>query len=311
VLLRLLLYFDVFHHPLTVAELTRFAAPGAPGRVSAALARLVEQGRVAAQGTWRFRPGAAADLARREERARHAERAWPKARAAAALLARLPFVRGVVVTGGLSKNSTSPDGDVDFLLLVQPGRVWSLKTLVQFGRRPLPEPLRELFCTNYLLASDRLEVDDQNLFTAVELATAVPLFGPALCAEWIGANPWARRFVPGLDWCVERALHARPLPARRLAGLAEAALSGPLGGRLEQGALEGWDRFWNRKYAWVPEVARNQRFKRRAELATNHLHDFQGWVLGEVGARLAAQGLDPALVGPVPAGSVGPAEAAR
>ena len=58
-------------------------------------------------------------------------------------------------------------------------------------------------------------------------------------------------------------------------------------------------------------TARNQRFKRRAELSTNHLHDFQGWVLGEVGARLAAQGLDPAQVGPIPVGSSGPAEAPR
>jgi len=61
------------------------------------------------------------------------------------VLQRFPFVRGLLVTGGMSKNSTGPDGDVDWLILVEPGRVWTLKSLLQVFRRGLPEPLREGF----------------------------------------------------------------------------------------------------------------------------------------------------------------------
>ena len=41
----------------------------------------------------------------------------------------------------------------------------------------------------------------------------------------------------------------------------------------------------------VTEEVRAQRFKRRAGVATNHLHDFQAYVLREVRARYDAVGL--------------------
>ena len=48
-----------------------------------------------------------------------------------------------------------------------------------------------------------------------ELATAIPMYGPRACASLISANPWARRFVPGMDWSLARAQRARPLPLPR------------------------------------------------------------------------------------------------
>ncbi len=286
----MVLYFDVFRHPLTEAELTRLVSPGRPHVVAAACDGLRRAGLLEAEGAWRFRPGGAPHVARRRERARYAERVWPWAQRAAGVLRRLPYVRGLLVTGSLSKNSAGPDGDVDFLVLVEPGRVWTLKTMLQALRRVLPEPARELFCTNYLLATDQLVVDDRNLFTAVELATAVPLAGPAACVALLEANDWARRFVPGLDWSLER---ARALPPDGLG--AGGARGGGVGDAVERGALRAWDAYWDRKYAWLDAGVRSQRFKRRGGVATNHLHDFQGYVLREVGTRFDAAGLHESL----------------
>lgn len=294
-ILRLVLYFDVFQHPLSQAELVRLVAPQDPARAHQALALLAATGAVETRDHWVFQPGRAATIARRRERARHAERTWPLARLASALLARVPFVRGVLITGGMSKGSTAPGDDVDFLLLVAPGRVWTLKSLLQGARRAWPEPVRDLFCTNYLLAEDRPLVDDRNLFTAVELATAVPMYGPEACATLLHANPWCRRFVPGMDWALQRAAVAAPLPPRPLATGIEAMARGAAGQRIERASVAAWDRYWNRKYAWLDAATRAQRFKRREEVATNHLHDFQGYVLDEVRRRLDAVGLDEPL----------------
>ncbi|MCK6505831.1 hypothetical protein L6R53_20990 [Myxococcota bacterium] len=294
-IVRLVLYFDVFQHPLTQAELVRLVCPDDPDLVPQALARLAARGIVERRDHWCFRPGRSAAIARRQERARHAERTWPLARLASALLARVPFVRGVLITGGMSKGSTAPGDDVDFLLLVAPGRVWTLKSLLQGARRAWPEPIRDLFCTNYLLAEDRPLVDDRNLFTAVELATAVPMYGPAGCAALLRANAWSRRFVPGMPWAEQRAAAAAPLPRSPLARGVEATIAGPGGQRIERASVAAWDRYWNRKYAWLDEATRAQRFKRREEVATNHLHDFQGYVLDEVRRRLVAVGLDEPL----------------
>ncbi len=54
-----------------------------------------------------------------------------------------------------------------------------------------------------------------------------------------------------------------------------------------------WDGYWNKKYAWLRPDLRAQRFKRRSEIATNHLHDFQDYVLREVAARYNRAGLAP------------------
>ena len=208
------------------------------------------------------------------------------------MLGALPFVRGVLITGSLSKNSAVQGDDVDFLLLVQPGRVWSLKTLTHVARKVMPEPLRELFCTNYLLDVDHLALEQRNLFTAVELCTAIPMFGPQACTDFLHANRWAAQFVPGMDWSVARAQNARRQSRHMPVTAVERAWSGPLATAAEKRALSMWDRYWRRKYSWLSESQRQRRFQRGEEVATNHLHDFQEYVLREARGRLSQAGLD-------------------
>jgi len=281
-------YYDIFRHPLTEPELTRLCGFD----VGSVVDVLVGAGRLERTGHHVHAPGQGGHVARRITRTVAAEHRWPVARNAARLLAGFPWVRGVMVTGGLSKQSTEPDGDVDFLLLIEPGSVWATKSALQAIRRVLPERARDWFCTNYLLATDRLLLDDQNLFTAMELATAVPLHGAAVCTGLLDANRrWAERWVPGYAWSLSRAAnaptHARPAAAR----LVERAVE-PFAPRIEQSAMRAWDRYWNGKYAWLPEETRKRRFKRRPEVATNHLHDFQRYVLDEYTRRCDGAGVD-------------------
>lgn len=290
-LLRMVVYFDIFKHPLTVSELERLVAPGQRDAILSALDALEGEGTLEATGPYRHLPGSGRHIHRRQERSRCAEQQWPLARRAAAVLGSLPFVRGVLITGGLSKNSAVPDDDVDFLLLVQPGRVWSLKTLTHVARKAMPEPLRELFCTNYLLDVDHLPLPQRNLFTAVELCTAIPMVGPEVCTDFLRANQWAARFVPGMDWSIARAENARRRSTRPPVAAVERAWSGPLASAAEQRALSLWDRYWRRKYSWLSETQRQRRFQRGEEVATNHLHDFQEYVLREAEGRLSRVGL--------------------
>ncbi len=289
VVLRMILYYDIFRHPLTVPEIARLSGFDP----TPSLDRLAATNRIVRQGAHICLPGGVAHVARRLTRSAEAERCWPVARRAGRLLASFPWVRAVLITGGLSKHSAEPDADVDFLLLVEPGRVWAAKSALQVLRRAMPASARDCFCTNYLLATDHLELDDRNLFTAMELATAIPVHGAAWSVALLEANrSWAERWVPGYDWSVARAANAPTHPPSRVAGAAEGAL-GAFGPHLERAALGAWSRYWDHKYAWLPRAARSQRFKRRPEIATNHLHDFQGYVIAEFERRCSAAGLEP------------------
>jgi hypothetical protein len=290
-ILSIVLYFDVFAWPLTRAELARFVAPGDPAAVDRVVGALVAEGRLAEAGGFVFLPGGEPSVERRRQAARRAEATWPSARRAAAVLARFPFVRAVLVTGGLSKGSAADDSDVDFLLVVEPGRVWLTKTMLQVVRKGLPRPIRECLCTNYLVAADHLLLDDRNAYTAIELVTAVPMYNGPLCAAFLEANAWARDYVPGFEAWVERAHNAPDLPGRPAADRIERWLEGS-GEALDRRALHAWDRYWNHKYAWLDDATRAQRFKRRPELSTNHLHDFQFRVLDAWSRRLRAHGIE-------------------
>jgi hypothetical protein len=196
----------------------------------------------------------------------------------------VPWVEGVLVTGALSKQSAESDGDIDFMLLVSPGRLWTVKSLLQGIRRFLPERGRELLCTNYLLSTDAMQIPEQSFYTAVELATAVPLYGRQACTRLLTSNLWAQRFIPGFSWSINRASMA-PVHTR------SSSPPGLLGARLEKSAQNSWDRFWNRKYSYLSDATRAQRFKRSSTVSTNHLHDFQGYVLQELSRRTQEVGI--------------------
>ncbi len=278
--LRLLLYFDVFDHPVSVAELAGWLGPSATASVEALLAA----GRIAETGPWLALPGRT-DLAdRRRTGARAAERLWPTAYRSASLLARFPWTRGVLVTGGLSKDSVASGADVDFLVLVEPGRVWLVKSALQLLRKALPEAAREALCTNYLLDVEHLEIpeNERDLYAAVELVTARPLYGPVACQALLEANrAWVAQWFPAHD--PSAAKRARPIRAhgRGFSGL----------DRLDAAARLAWDRYWGAKYGHLPADDFQRQFRRDPHVSTNHLDDWRAPVLSAWRARLAAHGV--------------------
>ncbi len=280
---RMVLYFDVFRHPLRVDELGALCGV----EVEAAVEGACAAGTVQREGRWVFRRERGGDRERRAQRSAEAERQWHRARSAAAALALAPFVRGVLVTGALSKQSAEPDGDVDFMLLVEPGRVWTVKSALHLLRRGLPGPLREALCTNYLLGTDALGLPQRSMFHAVELATAMPMFGPQACTSLVDANPWVADYVRGWARVRSRAIVAPFGPYPRL----QCALEAGVPRAFERIGAQAIDQLWEARYAWLSKPERERRFQRSPSVATNHLHDFSGWVNAEYRARCDAEGV--------------------
>lgn len=279
----MVLYYDIFRHPLRIDELRYLVGNKAEEGLIEALA----QGWVQQQDRYVFRPGHQADCAQRRERSACAERTWPRARVAAGFLARFPHVRGVLITGSLSKQSASPGSDIDFLLVVAPGRVWTVKLALQAFRKSIPAAARESLCTNYILAEDALSIPAKSMYTAIELATALPMHGPAACTALLAENPWARRFVPGYDQAIARASWAAATPQTALKSRIEGWIPASADAQAEA-IVTG---FWDRRYAWLPESERKRRFQRGAGVATNHLHDFTEYVTAAYATRIADAGL--------------------
>ena len=228
-------YADVFDCALTQPELHRYLVGVEADR--AAVRTALASDRVA--GGFLHQTGAYVTLAGREQLverrracAEHGARLWPQAARYGALLARLPFVRLVAVSGALAVDNAGVNGDIDYFIVTEPDRLWLCRGLVigvvrWAARRGIT------LCPNYFLSERVLALDPPNLFMAHEVTQMVPVGHTAVYRRFRRLNRWTDRFLPnaaGAPRLCEATSDARP----RWSRTAEWAGRTSWGGRVER-----------------------------------------------------------------------------
>ncbi|MFN8062581.1 MAG: hypothetical protein U0Q12_25740 [Vicinamibacterales bacterium] len=201
---RTLAYADVFGAPLGLDDLHAYLdRPATLDTVEAAARGATRDGRVSTDGRWYTLAGSESHVERRRVRAAHAAFLWGEAERYGRIVARVPYVRLVAVSGALAVDNVEADADVDLFIVTAPERVWTVRALVLALDR-LARRRGVTLCPNYLVSVDALSFTDRTLFTAHELMQLVPLHGVSWFQALHAANGWPRRFLP----------NARPRAAR-------------------------------------------------------------------------------------------------
>jgi hypothetical protein len=120
----------------------------------------------------------------------------PVAQENALLIGKFPFVRAVMASGSLSKGYMDADSDLDFFIVTEPGRLWIARMFLVLYKKIFLKNSHKHFCINYFVSSDRLEIEEKNIFTATELATVLPLFNQSIYGDLLKHNDWITRFFP-------------------------------------------------------------------------------------------------------------------
>jgi len=234
--LHTLIYADIFDYPLTAAEIQRYLT-GVPASPEA-IASLLEDGQfvprlVRRVGEYYLLPGRDEIAAKRERRRQMAARLWPQALGYGRLIARLPFVRMLAVTGSLAMNNVEEGADLDYLVVTATGRLWLCRAMIlALGRLAALRGIR--LCPNYLISERALEFPDQTLYAAHELAQMVPLSGLDVYERIRAVNPWVAGFLPNAAGVPALPFQAAMVgPTSKTQALLEAILLTPVGGRLE------------------------------------------------------------------------------
>ncbi|HCA79472.1 MAG TPA: hypothetical protein DEP53_07020 [Bacteroidetes bacterium] len=291
--LRVLLYFDVFGHPVNSNEIFTYF----PSRVSSraaiegALESLLTKSFIRRRRGYYFLKTAAQHcVGERMEKQRRAVRRMTVAGLVARFISFFPFVRAVMVSGELSKGVAGPESDIDFVVVAKDGRLWVTRTLLIAFKKLFLLNSKKYFCLNHFITESNLVVESRNFYSALEMATLKPLVNRRLHAEYVTANEWIREYFPNHgELTADGERTAPPLIRSFLEKLFPANFTD----RAEEFLMARWQIVWNRRYAHLTEADRRHRFRCMPGISTAYGEDFQHRVLTKYAYRLQQYGLPP------------------
>ena len=248
-------YSDIFDYPLSATEIHRYLIEAAATRdaVDAALAGGCHAtDRLASRDGYFALAGREQIVNTRRQRERDSERLWHEALRYGRIIASLPFVRMLAVTGELAMDNVQPTSDIDYFIVTRPGRLWLCRLLI-IGVVRYAAIRGVTVCPNYLLSEDALTIHERNLYAAHEVTQMVPIAGHALYEQFRELNNWVADYLPNAGGPPRRlTVHPRLTPVRRLA---ESALSSRPGGWIERWEMNRKLRKLSRASGDVPEAS--------------------------------------------------------
>jgi len=227
-----LAYFSIFQHPLREEELLSNAhfvpMPSSVGRD--AIHTLVRQGILERSEGFVCLRGENALAGIRADRTGRATMWQKHIEPAVQTISQIPFLRGLLISGSLSKGTQDVDGDIDFLVLTTADRLWTARFFASLQLRFIPKYKWTHYCLNYWLPENNLFVSDRTLFSATEIAFLKPVMNADLCKKFFEENNWVKSFYP--NWKPPEDLVATRKPSYGKQ-LLEWLLSGSLGDLFE------------------------------------------------------------------------------
>jgi len=191
-------YFDIFSYPVTREEIIFFLdQPEAEHDIVAALRSVVKSGMLYQFSDFYSIRNDAALIERRLNGNRLAAAHMKKAQSVARLLFWLPYVRGVAISGSLSKNFADKNSDLDFFIITAANRLWIVRIFYSIVYKFASlAGVRHWFCLNYFVDELGLEIKERNTFTAVELSTLMPVKGADVFRSFFRVNNWVEKYLP-------------------------------------------------------------------------------------------------------------------
>jgi hypothetical protein len=196
--LKVLAYFDMFNYPLLKEEVHFFLDHQVEAEeVTLALDQLIGAHCIYKHGEFYSLNHDRSQAARRIKGNRNARTLLGTAHKVSALLYRFPFVRGIGISGSLSKNFADDQADIDFFIITKANRLWIARTLMHlFKKLTYLAGRQHWFCMNYYVDEEAMQIEEKNIFTATELLTLVPVAGNGTLDNFFHTNAWAMDYFP-------------------------------------------------------------------------------------------------------------------
>jgi hypothetical protein len=182
----------------------------------------------------RYFPAGRSDLVRtRERREALSRELLERDRRILSLVANMPFVRMVALSGSLAHLNAERSADLDLFVITAPGRVWSVTVATVVLAKLLG--WRKRVCMNYVISEHALPIEPRDLFSANQIIHLRPIFGSDVFNRFLEANSFVKGFYPNFAGPRPASPPARKPFVERILSLGIA----PLAERVARG-LYGW-----------------------------------------------------------------------
>lgn len=272
-IIKLLLYFDIFDYPLKLEELN--LATSKDFDVTEAINELKKFNIVEEQEGYYYLTGKNYD--KRIRLHSTSEKYFRKAKRYAKLIYRFPFVRGVYISGSLSKDWADDNTDVDYFIITSPSRLWVCRTMLVMFKKVFLLNSRKYFCLNYFIDEDNLEIRNKNIFTAMEVSFLKPMINKPLFGEFKDKNHWVDEYFNGEH--LDDDQYAMDRNHTIMKRMGEEILKGKLGEQLDIWCMKRTLNHWRDKFPEMKKEDFEINFKTDRSISKHHPSGFQMKVL--------------------------------
>lgn len=282
-------YYAIFRYPLRAEEVHRYCAAGVSmADVHACLDELLSTQQVFSwKGYYSPSPEVEKLVERREQGNREAKAKIVKAGRVGRFIYLFPFVRFVGISGSLSKGYADSKSDFDFFIVTAERRLWICRTLLHlFKKLTFLAGQQHKFCMNYFVDETHVQLEEQNIYTATELASLIPICGQEVHRELLLSNRWMLHHIP----------HFKPLPPDRatskpvwLKSAAEWCFDRLGATSLNMALMRFTDNRWRKKWArkQYPSADYSLAFKTTPHVSKNHPANYQKKILEQLTGKKA------------------------
>lgn len=242
-ILQCLRYFSFFHHPLRDDEVHRYIDVKLDlDELRAILTLLVDSGEIYFDGSYY-----ALNKHHLHNRKVHEtlnNKLLKIGNKVGRLVGLFPFVRGVYISGSLSKSGASgKDDDIDFFIITEKGRLWTARLFLITFKKAFLFNSKKYFCINFFKSTDDLVLTKKNRYIATEAVSLIPIVNHDLLLDLHENNDWISKAMPNAKQYFTR----RAKPSKKLPWI-EFLLKGRLGNVVEDKAFRIFEKHQKAKY---------------------------------------------------------------
>jgi hypothetical protein len=270
--LKTLLYFSIFKYPLNRDEIFSFSNLKNKALLDKELSQLLKKEAIYKIDSYYLCENEKRHVERRLLGNNMASEIFPKAIKVSNFIAKFPFVEGVGISGALSKGYHDEKSDIDFFIITSQKRLWVARTLLVLYKKIFLLNSKKYFCVNYFIASNTLEIDEKNRFSATELITMIPMCGKDVFQSFYAENQWAKNYFPNY---IKKNYQVNTIKKNFLLKLTERLLKSHLGNYMDFWLMKLTYKKWKSKFKTLDKASFDIAMKSTKNVSKHHPQNFQ------------------------------------